>query len=99
MICPPEIARAIVEILRTGILRIRAEGWLGDAGRCAAEADHLHNLPSLLTDFSFDRLKYYWEVERTAFLQRGGRAGADGFELLWKEIERYLSHETVRPVS
>jgi hypothetical protein len=94
MNCPPIIARVLLQILHTGILRIRAGGWAGDAERCAAEADHLHNLPGLLVDFSFDRLKYYWDVERPAFLHRSDGTGAEGFEPLWRDLERCLSHET-----
>jgi len=52
MTCPTEIAEILTEILRTGLLRIRALGWSGNAERCAIEADHLHNVPDLLAHYS-----------------------------------------------
>jgi hypothetical protein len=98
MNCPSEIAEVLLKILAHGLLRIRAAGWSGAGDRCALEADHLHNLPGLLTDFSFDRLRYYWEGERPAFLQRSGEAEAAGFEPLWQKLQRSLSPSTAQAV-
>ena len=66
MNCPPEIADMLLEILRTGLLRIRPHAWPGEAELCAIEADHIHNLPDLLADYLRDKLVYYWDVERAA---------------------------------
>lgn len=96
MNCPPEIAEALVGILQMGILRIRASGWAGDANRCAIEADHIHNLPDILANFSFDRLKYYWEFERPYFLRRSEAEGARVFETWWGKLESCLSREPAR---
>lgn len=41
MKCPDDIAPAIVELISTAVLRIRAAGWSGDAELCAIEADHV----------------------------------------------------------
>lgn len=87
MNCPPEIAEILAEILRTGLLRIRAFGWSKDAARCAIEADHLHNLPSLLTDYSEDRLRYYWDAERGSYLDRSEVDLAAQFEPLWQRLD------------
>ena len=85
MSCPAEIAEIIAEIIQTGLLRIRSLGWSGDAGRCAIEADHIHNLPGLLTNYSPDLLKYYWEVERPSYL---GQTPSDVacYERLWSRL-------------
>ena len=72
MNCPPEIADIITRLIEAGILRIRAAAWAGDSARCAVEADHIHNLPGLLTNFSSETLRYYWEVEMPAFLAQSG---------------------------
>ena len=69
MQCPPPIAEIVLGILRIGLLRIRSKGWEGNAEACAWEADHLHNLPDLLSDFSVERLDYYWTVERLCFIE------------------------------
>jgi hypothetical protein len=90
MNCPPEIAEIIFEILRNGLLRIRLTGWRGDAHRCAVEADHLHNLPRLLTQFSADSLRYYWEVERPSFLNQTTNDFLPGFEELWNRLACFV---------
>ena len=97
MRCPPHIAETILEIIRLGILRIRSYGWAGASERCAEEADHLHNLPDLLTDFSLDRLKYYWDIERPAFLHRCGES-ATAFEPLWQQLVTYFGDESAQAV-
>ena len=86
MTCPPEIARPIAEILKAAVLTIRAAGWSGQAARCAAEADHVHNLPALLLDYSSEALRYYLEVEAPAFARNAGPAGAALFEQWWAEL-------------
>jgi hypothetical protein len=67
MTCPPAVAAILLDLLRHGLLTCRAAGWRRNAARCAAEADHLHNLPDLIADYSGERLRYYWDVERPAF--------------------------------
>src|SRR5919108_6221424 len=91
MSCPPETAEVLLQILTVGTLRIRALGWAGDARRCAVEADHLHNLPALLRDYSDDRLRYYWEVERPAFISQSAGVNLTGFEGLWADLGRHVS--------
>ncbi len=95
MKCPSEVAEVLREILGVGLLRIRSAGSAGDAGRCAVEADHIHNLPSLLADYSIDRLRYYWEAERPTFISRCPTEGLPGFDLLWNRLAPLVVHETV----
>ena len=92
MQCPAEIANVITEILTTGLLRIRALGWSGaSAQRCAVEADHLHNLPALLSDFKPESLAYYWEAERVSFIQRSSPEDVEGFEPLWEALSGFVA--------
>lgn len=91
MNCPPEIAQVLAALLRTGVLRIRKAGWAEDSRRCAIEADHIHNLPTLLTDFSPEALRYYWEVERPAFLSQVEGESVAPFEVLWGTLESWVS--------
>jgi hypothetical protein len=88
MQCPPEIAEIVCEILQTGLLRIRA---LGDAARCALEADHLHNLPGLLANYKPELLDYYWQVERVGFVERSTPEDIQGFEPLWKALAQHVT--------
>ena len=87
MQCPPEIAVIVCEILRTGLLRIRISQ---DVESCQVEADHLHNLPSLLVDFRPELLNYYWRVERPSYISRCGTATATDFEPMWKSLGSYV---------
>lgn len=93
MSCPPEIARILLQILRVGSLRIRAAGWAGDAARCAVEADHVHNLPEVLENFSVEGLRYYWEVERLSFERRLGAADREGFASHWEQLRLVMEVE------
>lgn len=94
MICPPPVAEIVTAILRTGLLRIRAIGGTGDASRCALEADHLHNLPTLLTNFTPELLRFYWEVERPDYLRRCPEGYAAPFEELWARLAAWATPST-----
>jgi hypothetical protein len=88
MQCPPAIADIVCEILRTGLLRIRT---LEDADRCTLEADHLHNLPTLLAHYQPELLDYYWQVERVSFIALRGTEDVRAFEPLWHALAEYVT--------
>jgi hypothetical protein len=90
MECPPRIANLITQILGWGILRIRVLGWDGQADACAVEADHLHNLPSLLRDFSPALLAFYLRTSREAYLAQLSEPPLE-YRPLWKELEDELA--------
>ena len=90
MNCPTPIATVLLEILSRGILRIRALAWSGDANRCIVEADHIHNLPNLIRDYSPELLTFYWEVERASFVSQIPESLLEGFEPLWRELRPYV---------
>jgi len=94
--CPPEIARILLELLRWGILRIRALGWSGQADRCIVEADHLHNLPDLLAKYDPEQLLYYWDVERVCYIDATTREFAAAIEPLWQQLEPHV--EAIRRI-
>ena len=87
MQCPPEIAGIVCAILRMGLLRIRV---LDDVARCRLEADHLHNLPGLLTDYRPELLDYYWTVERVCFTERSTPEEIEGFAPLWDALAKHV---------
>src|SRR6266700_4157289 len=86
MPCPSQVAAVLLDLLGHGILVCRAAGWAGNAENCALEADHLHNLPGLLADFSPERLRYYWEAERTSFAARCDADALRQWEELWDRL-------------
>lgn len=94
MTCPPGLAPIIAGLIEVGLLRVRALAWSGNLVRCATEADHIHNLPKLLTNYSFDRLEFYWEKERPQYLDRGTSDGLKNWEDLWSALRVQI--ETIR---
>jgi hypothetical protein len=88
------IKRILLDILRVGLLRIRAFGNSGLSDACSIEADHLHNLPMLVWSLRWDELLFYYNVERPAFLNRT-EANTDDFRTLWSELEIQLQAEHV----
>jgi hypothetical protein len=93
MNCPSGIAEILLDILRDGILSIRAVDEIEFASLLA---DHLHNLPALLKTYSPELLRFYWEVERPSFIARCAEAGIDrtGFEPLWEKLQPLVAAQT-----
>ena len=89
MMCPKEIHDVICDILFCAILNIR-NTCLRDAERCFAEADHVHNLPTLLRDYHPELLKFYWTVEREGFIRTVGPEAARSFAELWTKLQQLL---------
>jgi len=89
MHCPAEIADVLLSILQTGLVRIRTFAWQGRAELCAIESDHIHNIPNLISNYSPEKLSYYWEVERPEYLRQVSTEDLDGWDALW----RRLGHE------
>jgi hypothetical protein len=87
MNCSPELSQILLEILTTGLLRIRALGWAGDSERCAIESDHIHNLPDVMAHFSPERLLYYWEVERNSYVRQTPSSDHAVWEPMWQELQ------------
>jgi hypothetical protein len=77
-------------MLRTGLLQIRVLGWDGQAGLCAEEADHLHNLPGLLADYSEEKLRYYWDVERPIYARRIPAARQGIWASHWDQLRPFV---------
>jgi len=93
MRCPDEIAEAIFSILQYGLIRVRSFAWQGLAELCALEADHIHNLPGLLADYTPQKLYYYWNAERPDYVRKVGVDQAVGFEELWQYLGDRIEHE------
>jgi hypothetical protein len=90
MACSTEISEILAEILTTGLLRIRALGWSGEAMRCAIESDHIHNVPDLLAHYSPERLDYYWNVERSSYIQQTSPSELAVWEPLWRQLSEHV---------
>ncbi len=86
MPCPAEIAEILLCILQTGLLRIRSLAWQECTELCAIEADHIHNLPSLIMNYSPEKLLYYWDIERSEYLRQVSAEHSDGWAALWQRL-------------
>jgi len=59
---PEELHQPLLAIVEIGIVNIRFRSAGGRYESCEAEANHIHNIPGLLRDFSADKLAYYLEA-------------------------------------
>src|SRR5688572_21221380 len=89
MNCPVEVSKPILEIIRIGLLNIRAFAGSKKVSRCAVEADHLHNLPGVLARYTPDLLRFYLEVEQPIFLENIPTEDAGPFEEHWKALRGF----------
>jgi len=83
-----QISEILARILRTGLLRIRDQGAHGMAAQCSLEADHLHNIPDLILQPKLDLLRYYFDIERTAFLSEA--VNVEQFSEDWNRLKAIL---------
>ena len=63
-----------LKILHFGLIRIRDAAHCGHVAYCEIEADHLHNLPSLISEPNEARHVYYLDSERTYYQERVDRS-------------------------
>jgi hypothetical protein len=101
--CPEVVRVAILESLRTSLLRVRSAAGAGDAPLCFIEADHVHNLPALLVNYSEDTLRFYLDVERPSYLDQLRRHASGGnhhrdvraLEPYWESLDRCAGVDSV----
>jgi hypothetical protein len=96
MNCPDDVAEALLEILESAVFGIRVAGWNGNAEYCALEADHVHNLPAMLREFSRSALEYYLDATRPAYieeLQQVTGSNGDAYRPLWAKLEHFLARD------
>jgi uncharacterized protein (TIGR02996 family) len=68
--------RAYLDILHHGLVRVRDFAYAGQTQLCEIEADHLHNIPTLLGETNESRHVFYIMQERGLYLERLRRLGA-----------------------
>jgi len=84
-----DIRRLLLNLLSTGVLRIRDFASREDAGRCFDEADHIHNLPDLIRIPRLELLSYYFDVERPGFIRH--TPDSDAFEPDWLRLGELIN--------
>ena len=90
MRCPGDVLEVVTEIIRIGLLRIRIAGWQNEPARCAIEANHIHNLPSLISGYKPELLEFYWKVERPEYIAFSPGENLISFETQWKKLEAIM---------
>jgi hypothetical protein len=90
MTCPREVTAILLEIVHSGLLNARLAGWSGNAAQAATEADHVHNLPDIIADYTPGRLRYYWEVERTCYLANPRPVLVASFQDHWDRLRPHI---------
>ncbi len=78
----------MLNILSTGLLNIRAYGNGAMAAECAAEADHLHNLPDLVRKPTTELLSFYLHRSKPHYERQV--KDTRGFANDWKRLEDLL---------
>jgi len=92
IMCPTEVKEALTEILYQSFLGIRMH--CDDRDICFALSDHAHNLPHLLSGFTIEMFKFYWEISRPSFLREiaGMRNSFNHrFDAHWAVLEGYYN--------
>jgi hypothetical protein len=59
-----------LQILKYGLISLRNATLRGDIEYCKAEAEHLHNLPTLIGESNEARHEYYFDGERVSYLEK-----------------------------
>ncbi len=90
MHCPSEIAEILLSILQTGLVRIRTFAWQGRTELCAIESNHVHNLQNLITNYSPEKLFYYWDIERPEYIRQVSAEHQDESVALWQRLGQEL---------
>lgn len=80
----------LLRILSSGILNVRILSEQGDSKNIFFEADHIHNLPSLLESRSSKMLSYYLDVEVPIYRKKGIFKDSAEFLECWKELKMIL---------
>jgi hypothetical protein len=105
----PEVLQARREaylgLLEHGLVAIRRSARAGQLQLCVAEADHIHNIPSLLDETNEHRHRYYIREERGLYLQRLEELGeveyhkamAPWFTWAWRVLEEIAQQAEAAP--
>lgn len=89
MNCPNAVSEAILEIIKLGLLNIRYYAGKGDSGRCSVEANHLHNLPSMLRSYAPELLNFYLDIEQPEFVRDTHGVNIGSFEVNWRTLRAF----------
>ncbi len=90
-------------LLNVGFIVLREALQSGSADWVKAEIEMLHNVPSLIGETNALRHKYFWEKERTAYVEWIKKFGNDYaqsrmavfYEPIWESISKEVESLTL----
>jgi hypothetical protein len=90
-----ELDRLYCLLLTTGFTVLRQASEAQDARWVASELELLHNVPSLIGETKVGRQEYFWEQERTRYIEYVAASGGEMqksrmrtyYEPIWREME------------
>ena len=85
-----DVRAPLLKIIERGLLGIRQHADRNDPERCGVEANHLHNLPSLVEKCSPERLTYYLEVEVPQYIRETNDAIPGDVREAWDALRAWL---------
>jgi hypothetical protein len=94
-----ELTPLYIRLLHCGLLSIREALYANDVEWAKAQAELLHNIPSLLDEPNVKRHEYFWFSERGAYLDWVNLSGSEQarkrmriyYEPVWQEMEPILT--------
>ena len=90
---PPIVQASLLKILKFGLLNIRHYAEDKNFERCGIEANHLHNIPGLLENFSVDLMRFYIDIEMPQYIREtDGQVIAD-IRSAWAVLTDWLSKQ------
>jgi hypothetical protein len=89
------IDKCYCDLLRAGFIVLRQASDASDPEWVSVEIEMLHNLPSLIGETNIARHMYYWEQERTAYIEWVSQPGREVpksrmevfYAPVWRELE------------
>ncbi|HEY3966083.1 MAG TPA: hypothetical protein VGM05_16100 [Planctomycetaceae bacterium] len=91
--------QAYLDLLGRGLFRVRDCAACGEFDLCRIEADHLHNIPSLLGEANENRHVYYIDIERGLYRERLRMLAATERVTEYIEVSEMLYSEAWRALA
>ena len=96
MKCPPEIQDNLLRIIFFAAGNIMKAGQAGDAKQCDAEAEHIYNIPQIISHYKPRHFLFYWRDTRPRFIERSQGKDISIFNLAWEKLEPIAEQMTVQ---
>ena len=97
-----ELNDAYLSILTIGLINIRNFAFNKQIKLCEVEADHLHNIPSLIGEMNINRHIYYMDKEVPSYLHYISLADYEYkdfpmtiYKNSWDTIREYIKIQTI----